>query len=639
MRQTHDTAEIQHLGRGADGKLNKDASFAKWYQTVLPLLDADKTFRGLDPKDFLKKTHENLYTGVHGIAGDEAEVSEFFAHGSLARSASSHRTLHFKDADAAFQYNQMFGTKNFSDGMLNDLLFRSRNIAMMELLGPNPKQTFADLIQEMKIEAKSRPDSAEQEKRLDDWRIKAAFAEASGMHDDPKNVTISRIGTNIRQVTQLSKMGGVLLSQFADKAFLQSEMAFQGIGAMETLGKQVSGMFKRAPEQNEMLHSMGIALESLIGNTASRYTIHTAGQGTMNKMMQKFYDLNFMNWWTDVNKASAGELLSNNLARHAHLDWDGITDELRRSLNLYDIGKTEWSAIKNAVEKGPNGEIYVTPDALKNVPESSIIDLVNEKGWKDSSTARSRVMDELEGKLRTYFTDRIDYAVPTPGAAERKFLTFGAQSGTPLGEGLRMLTMFKSFPVTITRKILGREIYGHGADTFMEWLRGDTKGKFRLAGLIGMATVAGYMSSVVRDLAKGRTPKTLTDENGDMNWKTVNDAFLRGGGAGIMGDFLFTEYDRSYKSFSGVIAGPVFGQMDMLSAGFSKAIRGENPTDEFSKVILNNTPFINLFYIRPVIDYFVLWNIQEMLNPGYLKKMQKSVEDQGQEFLVDPPSP
>jgi hypothetical protein len=121
-----------------------------------------------------------------------------------------------------------------------------------------------------------------------------------------------------------------------------------------------------------------------------------------------------------------------------------------------------------------------------------------------------------------------------------------------------------------------------------------------------------------------------------MNWKTVNHAFLRGGGAGIFGDFLFTEYDQAYNSFTGAAAGPVFGQLDVASAGFAKAIRGEDPTQELSKTLLNNTPFINLFYIRPVLDYFVIWNIQEMCSPGYVDRMAESVEEQGQEFIVDP---
>jgi hypothetical protein len=636
MRQTHDSGEIQALGRQPDGKLNKTESFKKWYQMVLPLLDHDKTFHGGDPVDFLTKVHENLYTGVHGRPSDEAEVTEFFAHGSLAKSASAHRVLHFKDADSSFNYNQLFGTKNFSDGVLSDMLFRSRNITLMETFGPNPRHSFQEIVTNLRKEARSRDDGAEQVDRLEDWRVRASWAEVSGENEYPSNITLDKVCSTIRIVTQLSKMGGVVLSSLGDKAFLQSEMAFQGISQLHALGKQFTGMFSLSPAQKANLHMMGIALDSMIGNTISRYTIHSPGQNKLTRLQQRFYDLNFMNWWNDVHKSTAGEMMAHHLGMNAHLDHASLPSDLKKTLSLYDIGNVEWEALRTTAVVAPNGEKILTPSSLNNLPINLVDSIVNAKGWKVSPHARTRVIDELDSKLRTYFTDRIDIAVPTPGAGERKFLTLGTQAGTPLGESLRMMAMFKSFPLTITRKVIGRDVYGRGAKTIGDWFANDHRGKFAIAQLIAMTTIGGYLSGVVKDLVRGRTPKPLVDDNGDINWKPVNDAFLRGGGAGILGDFLFTEYDRSYKSLTGVLAGPVFGQADMLSAGASKLIRGENPTQEFSKVILNNTPFINLFYIRPILDYFVLWNMQEMLHPGFIKGMTDSVEEQGQEFLINP---
>lgn len=636
MRQTHDTQQIQELGRMPDGSKSISKSFNEWSRAVIPLLDQGKTFNGAPPIDFLKKVHEALYTGVHGAPSDEAEIAEFFAHGSLARSASAHRVLHFKDAESAFQYNQMFGTKNFSDGMLSDMLFRSRNIILMEAFGPNPKATYTELVNDLKKEARTKENADELVNGLDSWRLRAAWAEVSGENEYPANITLDKVSSTIRIVTQLAKMGGVVLSSLGDKAFLQSEMAFQGMKSLDVFGKQFTGMIRRSGAQRETLSQMGIALDAMIGNTISRYTIHTRGTAGLNKIQQRFYDLNFMNWWNEVHKSTAGELMANHLGRNSDLTFDKINPDLQRTLKLYDINANDWEILRSVASKAPNGEIYITPDALRNSPMSLVDNLVSAKGWNINPTNRVRVIDDLEKKLRVYFTDRIDIAVPTAGAAERKFLTAGTQAGTPLGETLRLLTMFKSFPVTISRKILTREIYGRGSDTVLQWLRSDHKGKFQLAQLIAMTTIGGYLSGVVKDLLRGRTPKPLTTDTDEINWKVVNEAFLRGGGAGIFGDFLFTEYDQAYSSATGVLAGPVFGQLDMASQGFAKAIRGENPTREFSKTILNNTPFINLFYIRPILDYFVIWNLQEMASPGYIERMSDSIEDQGQEFIIDP---
>jgi hypothetical protein len=55
------------------------------------------------------------------------------------------------------------------------------------------------------------------------------------------------------------------------------------------------------------------------------------------------------------------------------------------------------------------------------------------------------------------------------------------------------------------------------------------------------------------------------------------------------------------------------------------------------RILIANTPFMNLFYSRIVLDYLVLYQIQEALNPGYLRRMERQVErEQGQEFLLAP---
>jgi hypothetical protein len=54
-------------------------------------------------------------------------------------------------------------------------------------------------------------------------------------------------------------------------------------------------------------------------------------------------------------------------------------------------------------------------------------------------------------------------------------------------------------------------------------------------------------------------------------------------------------------------------------------------------MLISNTPFMNLFYTRIVLDYLILYQIQEALDPGSLRRMERRVErEQGQEFLLAP---
>ncbi|KSV76686.1 hypothetical protein N182_24755 [Sinorhizobium sp. GL2] len=40
-----------------------------------------------------------------------------------------------------------------------------------------------------------------------------------------------------------------------------------------------------------------------------------------------------------------------------------------------------------------------------------------------------------------------------------------------------------------------------------------------------------------------------------------------------------------------------------------------------------NTPLINLFYVRPALDYLILNSIREVASPGYLKRSRKRDAD------------
>lgn len=194
---------------------------------------------------------------------------------------------------------------------------------------------------------------------------------------------------------------------------------------------------------------------------------------------------------------------------------------------------------------------------------------------------------------------------------------------------------FKSFPISVFERVVKRELYGHG--NFRGIDRVFNKANFRMLQLIGMTAIGGYLSLSVKDVLKGRTPRRLLTEDGAPDWKTLTLALQRGGGLGIYGDLLLTEYDRSYRNALNILAGPVIGQVPEIAAIGTDMRQGKNVSKSIEKLGLNNTPYINLFYIRPVLDYIILWNIQEMMNPGSLRKMERSVEDKNnQGFFIRP---
>lgn len=612
VRQTHDMNEIRRAGGVGTHKENREKSYQVWKNFTLPLLDTISTFKGADAEKFLRNIHESLYTGVHGPALGEFET---MAHGmkfDLSKQVSRERVLHFKNADAAWQYNQKFGTRSLKDQVFSDIFYRSRSIALMENFGPKVDESFDRLMRELQEDARAAEDAGNQVDSLKDWRIKALYDNLTGRVDIPRSHSLAR-GANIaRAVATLSKMGATVISALTDKVFMNQEFAYNGIGRLDRWSAQLAGM-RTTPEKRQMLRLMGVAMDGIIGSTISRYTSHQSVAGKTHRLQQLFFDLNFMNWWTDSNKGAAAELFSANLGDYADTAWADLPPELGRVLSLYGLNKQEWDTVRKTSWTNEDGTRFITPDRVED--------------------------EKIQMHLRAYFSDRVDFAVPTPGVETKKWTNLGTESGTPLGEAIRMIMMFKSFPIAVLSKIMGREVYGSGSNSLKHWLLNNHRGKFHTAQLIAMTMIAGYMSGAIRDALKGRTPKRLIDDDGKIVSKTLLEAASRGGGLGILGDFLFNEYDRQYQTLTGSLAGPVLGQLDPLAEISTMMKRGEydRALDKSGKFMRDNTPFINLFYTRPILDYFVFWNLQEMLDPGSLKRVEDAVvRKNNQGFFVRP---
>jgi hypothetical protein len=259
------------------------------------------------------------------------------------------------------------------------------------------------------------------------------------------------------------------------------------------------------------------------------------------------------------------------------------------------------------------------------------------EGIAPSETGIANARLSLENKVRNYIVDNTGFAVLEPDAKTRAIMLNGSQPGTFTGEMMRFLTQFKSFTGAYMQKAVGRQLYGRGyeGDSVIGALRNGNGETAALVKLIGMSTLMGYGSMVLKDLTKGKTPRDITDP--DMTVKVFLAAMVQGGGAGIYGDFLFGEASRMGSGTVESLAGPVISTGGRMIDLYHKALAGDDVAANAFREVLNNTPFLNLFYTRMALDYLFLYNVQEHLNPGYLRRMERRIEkDNNQTFLVRP---
>ena len=243
-------------------------------------------------------------------------------------------------------------------------------------------------------------------------------------------------------------------------------------------------------------------------------------------------------------------------------------------------------------------------------------------------------------------------AVTEPDARTRELWLRGTKPGSVPGELLRFFAQFKSFPTAVLRQVWGREIYGRGYNGLMDMM---LHGKGEALGMMQFvlwSTVFGYMSMVAKDAVKGRSPRDVLENGyrGDedkvfpfdipaIDDRTVMAAFLQGGGLGIYGDFLFGDMMQSRfgKGMVNTVSGPVIGAADDLMDIWGRVKRGDDAAASSLRFAVNNTPYINMFYARPALDYLFLYHMQEQLNPGYLRRMERRIEkENGQTFILKP---
>lgn len=583
MPQRHDLVEMRRAG--AD----------KWVQDMLPLLDAQRTFGGdYDSlQDALYSAYEAMITGVRLTDPIEknANLFQFSGPANLAKKLSRSRELHFKDYASWKKWNETYGMRSLHEGVIEAMSFDASNTAMLERFGTNPEAMVKAAVQNITKANRSKLKAGDGTQKKIDEMI-TGMMEAQRL---PADATLARIGSSIRMFNGITKLGGALLSSITDIPVKALEYNYQGKNFLSATTKAITDTaygFKSKQERIEFSSMLGVYMESVVGDIGARFNAFDDLNGKAAKVQRLFFRLNGLTWWTDNHKAAFSRTMAHELGLKAGRSFDKLDADTKRLFGNYRITPDDWETMRASVATLEDGRAYILAENIKN-----------------KKTAQ---------KLVTYILDRQESGVISPGAREERIATFGnTQRGTVGGEVFRLVMQFKNFPITVGTKVVGRAVYG--------------KGKLdvpAMAYLMLMTSTFGYLAGAMKDIVKGRTPKDPT------KLETVYASIAQGGGLGIMGDLLFSDMAGFGRSASSVLAGPTFGRIDDLFKIYSAGARGGGSKKQLFNFALGSIPFNNLFYARAALDQILLLQIQEELNPGYLRRMERDMQKTyGQKLL------
>lgn len=629
-RQAHDQFKVR--GKG------DEASFRQWADYIGPRLD-ERTFEDIggdhvERLDYLRATWRALSTGVHLKAGESDWLGGFKGgSASVAKRASQERSIHFKDATAFFEYNEKFGPASIHETVMQSLVHVSRDIGLMKIWGTNPKAAFEADVAQLKARAMERGDlkqiDALSGKSMAGRLMLSLFDQVDGTASIAGNPTFAKWGRNIRAYETFVKLTGGVFSSFADLASRAGTMRWNGQGVFESYGKSLMGVLSGRPdlEVREILTRIGAVSEGVIGDIAARFNVGDKLDGRMAKLVRFEQTINGQRWWTDTLLAQTTKDLSTTLGFHRETAFADLPDRLKTTLGRFGINESHWDyARANTLEH--NGTHFVVSDAIKFESDDVIKKMIGKADASEKDIARFK--ERFEDTWRSYFVATTRESMTEPTAMVRSMATWGSQPGTMAGEVARFVMQFKSYPLAAMTTHLNREL-NRGASP-------------DVAGLISMIlgmTALGYLSGLVKDTLRNKSPKEIHDTTDAI--KVMTDAFVRGGGAGLLGDVIFQDYNRSGTASGWNLVGPTAGSFADV-AGLLQAyategagVKDHNLASKTIGVVSNHLPMVNLAYVKGVYEFLILHGLQESVNPGYMGRMQRRLERENHQHWLVPP--
>jgi hypothetical protein len=636
--QSHDSLLVAKAGR------------EQWMRDIRAELDLAKTYPNMNEAQItrlLSETYDHIVLGTRAATSQPDPLARV-GPANLANRLGAARELHFKDAAAWDRYRKQYGGGGIHGAMLDHLSRAARDAALLERLGPNPEAMLGRLRQELASRAMAderlKPEARDRARRTllaPGGPVQDAYAEASGLTSQPVNTRWADIMAGIRNQQRAAKLAGAALSQIVDPAVRAAKLTSRGAPVLETYLRSI-GMWwadllhtRQVPrELREALASLAIGADGMRNAAWADLMAEDRRPGVLAKITDLVMKVQGMTFLARKLREGTAYMQAEYLGRQSAKRWDQLDPLYARGLATYGITPELWEAVR-PLARTIDGKRWLTPDMVRWLPDDALLQLAAprlaqldqqlaaRRGKVDRQAAIARVLEDTqrdaEMAFRRFFAEEMLGSTLEPDAQMRRFMVRGTQPGTGTGEALRLIGLFKSFPIAYAQRVLASAVLG-----FRPGERGQQAA--HIAGLLALSTLLGYAAMTAKDLVRGYSPRDPS------NYKTWLAALAQGGGIGIYGDFIFGQGSRFGNTALETVAGPALSGAANIIGIWQRAKDGDAKAGDALGVLLRETPFINLWWARPVLDAAFLNSLREWASPGTLQRQARQREqDYGQE--------
>lgn len=614
LPQTHSLEKIVLAGKQA------------WVQKAEGLIDTSKYvhedgtyYSQQEIRDLLEYSFDTLAS--NGANKTEIGRQSFGGNSKVTSRHSESRVLHFKDADAWLEYQAEFGGMPFVDLVEAHINGLSKDIALVENLGSSPKNAMRILM-----------DAAEQK----DWqngldadttgksrkRAQTMFDEFSGQNT-PQSEVLANLGLAYRSMNVAAMLGGTTISSVTDQAMIAKTASVHGIAFHKTFGELLTQLNPKNKEDRELAHSLGLATEEMLGSIArwsddGLTSVHGKSQklarvssGIASQVMR----VSGLNALTAASKVGFTKMLMEKYGRlsrsKAWADLDAMDRELMEKTGL---NERAWEVMRLAdpvVDR--KGNQLMSARSIYEIPDSDLTRFGDPK----------KVRDEVATQFQAHLLDEQGMAVVEAGLRERTWMSAGQRKGTGMGELVKSMLQFKSFPAAFLMRHGSRAMAQQGV-----------KGKAVYGvSLFLMTSMLGALAVQLKELANGNDPSTMWDsDDPQKTWNFWTRSAVQGGGLSILGDILVAGTDTSGRSTSDFMVGPlgsdVKGVLGLTVGNLTQYYDGKdtNASNEAFRLLKNKIPAQNLWYTKAATNRMIFDEMQDMIAPGYREKLLRKAE-------------
>jgi hypothetical protein len=599
-----------------------------WIKFVTPMLDTtvminERTGKAFTPEQLslaLSEAFDSI--AENGFNKIKPTGALYTGHRSLAKRYMDHRFLHFKSADDWIKYQEEFGNPDAFASMNQYLHRMSHDIAMMQVLGPNPHATMNFIRQsvlkdaaEQRVALKDPKVFKRAEKNLNDMDELFELYNGSAYASADESI-VPRTLQGVRNLNNAAFLGSTAITSISDVGFQKATAT--------KLDMHFAPLFKRIIQnlnptdveaRGKEAARMGIILDSWIGlaQTQARFAGEMSGPQITQRISDVVMRASGLTAWTQAGRMAFGFELMGGMADLVETPFAKLSAKKQKALTRYGFNSDTWDLVRKSELYDYDGSKFLRPEEIRLATHMP----------KDQA-------QELSLRYLEMMHTEMDYAVPTVGLRAKAFLNGGTRAGTAAGELVRSFSMYKNFSVQV--------VFTHLWEAMNQATFKAKAGS--IADLAIATTAMAALAMQLQEIRKGRDPRPM---NTPEFWGA---AFLQGGGLGIYGDLLFSNVNRFGGGLEDTLAGPVvnmanniknltFGNLQQYIQGKDTNIAGES-----LKFLETYMPGKTLWYGYLLFQRGFFERLQLYVDPNYqskLNRMQtKYLKETGQHYWWRP---